>query len=257
MNGPLVLLHIPHASTLIPGEYAAGYLAPPDELARQNLLLADLYTDELYQLPGAERAVFPVSRFLVDAERFSNDGAEPMAARGMGVLYEVTVDLQPLREKPDDRLRNELLDRYYWPHHAAMDRWADGLGRVGGRGLLIDCHSFPSRALPYELETRNDPRPEICIGTDPFHTGARLRDATVAWFRDKGYWVEVDTPFRGALTPNNHYRRNAALQAIMIEVRKDLYMDEATGGKAGWFDEIRDDLTAAMRVMCATLDLTL
>ena len=42
--------------------------------------------------------------------------------------------------------------------------------------LIIDCHSFPKYPLPYELNQQTD-RPEICIGTDSFHTSEKLRIA--------------------------------------------------------------------------------
>jgi N-formylglutamate amidohydrolase len=44
---------------------------------------------------------------------------------------------------------------------------------VQGWALVIDCHSFPSRRLPYEIGVKG-PRPEICIGTDPFNTPSHL-----------------------------------------------------------------------------------
>ena len=243
---PFVLLHIPHSSPLIPDQYRDLYHLDAAGLALENLRLSDLYTDELYDLPGAERAVFPVSRFLVDAERFSDDAQESMAARGMGVLYTATTQLTPLRPMPDTAGRAALLARYYHPHHDAVNAWAGRALAEHGACLLIDCHSFPSRALPYELENQSLPRPEICIGTDAFHTPPILRDAMRAHFEDLGYWVGVDEPFAGSLTPGQYYGRNAAVRSFMIEVRKDLYMNEETGDKLPRFAEIRDHLTAAM-----------
>ncbi len=212
-----------------------------------------MHTDELYVLPGAARAVFPVSRFLVDAERFEDDALEPMAARGMGALYTVGTDLSPLRPEIALPRREELLEKYYRPHHRFLNTWADE--RAGAECLLIDCHSFPSRALPYEMEKRQAERPEVCIGTDSFHTPARLSEAAVDAFRALGYWTETDTPFSGTLTPSNHYGKTAALRSIMIEVRKDLYMDEETGEKNGQFQTVRDHVTAVIQELCAVLGL--
>ena len=252
MNPP-VLLHIPHSSTLIPERYLADYAVDAEALRRENVRLADMHTDALYVLPGAARAVFPVSRFLVDAERFEDDALEPMAARGMGALYTVGTDLSPLRPDIAPPRREELLEQYYRPHHRFLNAWADGM--AGAECLLIDCHSFPSRALPYELEKTQAERPEICIGTDPFHTPARLSEAAVRGFRARGYWTETDTPFSGTLTPSDHYRKNRSLCSIMIEVRKDLYMDEETGRKKEQFRQIRDHVTAVIQELCAVLGL--
>lgn len=241
-----VLLHIPHASTSIPQEYQSGYLLDSVGLALENLRLTDMYTDEIYDLPGAEKAIFPVSRFLVDAERFSDDDQESMAARGMGALYTVTTHLEPLRPAPSPELRQELLARYYHPHHARLNEWANLALTTHGKGLLIDCHSFPSQALPYELENMKLHRPEFCIGTDSFHTPRPVADALISYFKDLGYDTHENKPFAGALTPAQHYRKSPDIYAFMIEIRKDLYMDEATGAKTPRFETIKNHVTGAM-----------
>ncbi len=239
-----VILHIPHASTFVPDDEMDLFVLSREELSAENLKLADLHTDELYNFSGAARAVFPVSRFVVDAERFSDDTQEPMAAKGMGALYQVKTDLGPLRPViPADR-RERLMERYYWPHHNGLDAMAlERLNRFG-ECLLVDCHSYPSKALPYEDPSL--PRPQIGIGTDKFHTPPELRDEVARAFRDLGYEVGVDTPFSGALAPNAFYGKDARLKCFMIEVRRDLYMDEATGAQKPEFAKIRADLTLVM-----------
>ncbi len=236
-----VLLHIPHASTLVPEEYLSDYVISPDEIARENLRLADLYTDEIYNLPGAARAVFPVSRFLVDAERFSDDAQEPMAKRGMGALYTVTTDLEPMR-LVTPKLRTELMDRYYWPHHNALDKWAAEMLDKAGECLVIDCHSYPSKALSYELDNQTMPRPQIGVGTDSFHTPPGMADFVIQAFRDRGYETEQDIPFSGALVPNMAYGKDKRVKSFMIEIRKDLYMDEETGTKTANFRQLKQDI---------------
>ena len=96
-----------------------------------------------------------------------------------------------------------------------------------GTALNIDCHSFPASCLPYEDQSKL-PRPEICIGTDPFHSPDRLRDSMVAAFKDLGYTVDVDFPFSGAITPIKHYGQDSRVHSIMIEVRRDLFAREVT-----------------------------
>lgn len=248
MTLPLpVILHIPHSSTSIPAPYAQDYVLSPAEMEQEKLRLTDMYTDELYQLPGAERAVFPVSRFLVDAERFDDDALESMAARGMGALYTVTTDLKPLRPQPSAGRRAELMSRYYDPHHESLNQWADRVLAAHGRGLLVDCHSYPSRVLPYELETTPRLRPQIGIGTDSFHTPPALGKAVVSGFERRGYEVGLDSPFAGTLTPGRHYGKSQNIHAFMIEVRKDLYMNEQTGAKLETFSKVRADITEILK----------
>jgi N-formylglutamate amidohydrolase len=79
--------------------------------------LTDHYTDELFATTNAETSTlrFPISRFVVDPERFPGDASEPMAARGQGVIYTGTTDRQPLRRPPTPVERQRLLDQWYWP----------------------------------------------------------------------------------------------------------------------------------------------
>ena len=81
---PQTILHIPHASTHIPDD--VRFSLNPDELERELLLMTDRYTDALFALPRdvAVAVAFPVSRLVVDPERFPDDAVEPMARKGMG-----------------------------------------------------------------------------------------------------------------------------------------------------------------------------
>ena len=106
------------------------------------------YTDELFDsLPGVA-VTFPVSRLVVDVERFEDDHFEPMSSRGMGVLYYQTHDQRPLRRPLAEEERRLLLDQFYRPHHRALETAVETALLTQGGAMLIDCHSFPSRALP-------------------------------------------------------------------------------------------------------------
>src|SRR5204862_3307418 len=129
--------------------------------------------------------VFGVSRLVVDPERFPDDELEPMAVKGMGAVYTATTDGAPLRGPLDASERAELLGRFYEPHHAALEAAADAALTATGGCLLVDCHSFPDDPLPSDLN-QEQPRPEICIGTDPFHTPDELTAAVVDRFAARG-----------------------------------------------------------------------
>lgn len=244
-----VVLHIPHAATAIPDEYLLDYLVDAAFLVRENLRLTDLHTDTLYDYPGSARIVFPLSRFCVDAERFRDDAAEPMARIGMGALYTVSTDLTPLRVFKNDAQREALLQTFYDPHHAALTKAVDAALERYGECLVVDCHSYPSKRLPYEISPENSPRPEICIGTDAFHTRQDDVGALQAMLQGKGYEVAIDTPFSGALTPLKHYGKDKRVRAIMFEIRKDLYMNEATGEKRADFDRLKADIAQGIAIL--------
>jgi N-formylglutamate deformylase len=98
-ESPATVLHIPHASRTIPREVRQDLLLDDAALEFELLRMTDAYTDELFAV-SARAAVtlgYPVSRVVVDPERFRDDGSEPIAARGMGAVYTRTADGRPLR----------------------------------------------------------------------------------------------------------------------------------------------------------------
>jgi len=118
-----VIIHIPHASTLIPERERATLSLSEEDLGRELLRMTDWYADELLDFGAdAARFIFPVSRLVVDPERFADDDAEPMAAKGMGAVYTSTSDGRPLRSSLDAAERERLLQTYYHPHHAMLGR---------------------------------------------------------------------------------------------------------------------------------------
>ena len=86
--------------------------------------------------------------------------------------------------------------------------------------LIIDCHSFPAQPLPYENDLN---RPDICIGTDAFHTQPELEATLVNSFQEYGYSVAINSPFAGSLVPIDFYRKEPRVQSIMVELNRGLY----------------------------------
>jgi len=246
MKLPL-LLHIPHSSLSIPKTVREKLCISEAELERELLRMTDRYTDILFDLPTITNhsIIYPVSRLVVDPERFEDDAKEPLAAVGMGVIYTVTSQKTLLRTQPDACERAELLDAYYHPHHRRFTEAVAELLNDAGQALIIDCHGFPSRPLPYELNQEND-RPDICIGTDSFHTPKWLLDSVTKAFLKLGYTVAVDHPFAGAIVPLPYYTQDARVLSIMIEINRKLYMHEDTGEKGPLFARVKDDIATVV-----------
>ena len=239
------ILHIPHASTMIPEQYLESFHLSKEELCRELLLMTDHFTDELFacDFNSFDYLKFPVSRLLVDPERFDSDEDEIMSKVGMGCIYERTHNGRKL--KSAGKIREELINRYYKPHHETFSNMVDECIKLNSKCLIVDCHSFPKRPLPYELNQEPE-RAEICIGTDSFHTPRELTESFVSAFSDFGFSVSVDKPFSGSIVPAKFYRKNKSVHSIMIEIRRDLYMDEATGKKNGRFAKMKSTITEVL-----------
>jgi N-formylglutamate deformylase len=223
-----LIFHIPHASTFIPDDVRKSIVLSDVALAEELRVLTDHFTDKLFgELARPEDSVVccPVSRLVVDVERFADDALEPMSVQGMGAVYTRTHNKRKLRTSLQSRAH--LMRLFYDPHHAALASAVERHLSEQGSALIVDCHSFPEHALPYE-KNQALRRPEICIGTDHFHTPETFASSVGHVYQAAGFEVLYNTPFEGALVPVAHYGRDQRVKSIMIEIRRDLYMDETT-----------------------------
>ncbi len=217
--------------------------------------MTDSFTDELFDIQGDDisRVVFPVSRLVLDPERFVDDEQEPMAAKGMGVVYEKASRLQTLRRPVSLKEKETLLDRFYRPHHARFTALVKQALDTHGRCLIIDCHSFPSTPMPFEID-QAPKRPNICIGTDDFHTPDWLAHRTVDLFQKAGYLVEINRPYSGSIVPPDYYQIDSRVASIMIEINRGLYMDEVTGLKIPGFETIKDNISSVVHKLKSKIE---
>jgi len=239
-----VVAHVPHASTVVPDEVRAELLISPTEQARELLRLTDWYTDELFaglRDRGATMFINRRSRLVFDPERFLDDSAEPMAARGQGVVYWLGSELQPLRSASTE-LRSRRVRELYQPYHAMLDSLVGELLAEFGQCTLIDCHSFATEPLRSEID-QSVSRPDICVGSDARHTPAELAEALVAGFEAAGCRVARDAPFAGTFVPSGYYGRDERVRSVMVEVRRGLYINEATAGKLATFEAVAATIT--------------
>ncbi|MFD7033077.1 N-formylglutamate amidohydrolase [Streptomyces sp. NPDC059917] len=228
-----VLLHVPHSSRVVPDSVRADIVLDDDALERELDHITDSHTAEIAAAAAALCGLTPWrfvngrSRLVVDPERFP-DAREEMLSVGMGAVYTRTTHREPLR--PDGFDGTPLVDRYFHPYARAMTRAVRDRLEAVGRAVIIDVHSYPSAPLPYELHGAGS-RPPICLGTDPFHTPAGLLAEAEEAFAGFG-GTGLDSPFAGTYVPLEHYGEDARVGALMVEIRRDLYMAEP-GGPAG------------------------
>lgn len=224
----MILLHIPHASRLVPDELRSQFICTNQELEREINLMTDHFTDWLLHplgVPQENQVVSPISRLAVDMERFSDDSLEVMAEIGMGVIYEKGSQLQPIRRQLQDSEKQSLISQYYNNHHQKLEKQTELMFQDYKQAIIIDVHSYSEVALPYERD-HSLARPEICIGTSDYHTPKALETCLVGTFQHAGFEVGLNTPFSGTLIPSKYWQKDKRVIGFMIEVRRDVYMDE-------------------------------
>lgn len=221
-----VILHIPHSSIEIPTYkgYTIDFLWIQDEI----LKLTDWYTNELFNNRICDRVVTPFSRVFCDVERFPVDDDEPMIKFGQGLAYTKRCDGSEMR-KIDDELMSEVRT-YYNKHHIEFESKVERQLSSNGYSLIIDCHSFPNEIIKCSLDKSTD-RPDICIGSDEFHTPKLLVKITKDYFEKRGYIVSVNTPYSGSIVPLKYYQSNKNVLSMMIEINRKLYLKSGTNFK--------------------------
>lgn len=222
------VLHVPHASTQIPADVRRDIVLEDAALEHELRAMTDAQTDVIAaraaELAGTTPWTFEnqLSRLVVDPERFP-DEREIMESVGMGAVYRRTSAGETLRA--DDPVRDaRLIATYFEPYATALAYLVDERLAATGRAVIVDVHSYPREPLPYELYA-DEERPEICLGFDDVHTPDWLRTAAFEAF---GEWpVEANGPFRGTYVPLRHYGSDRRVSSVMLEYRRDLYVNDA------------------------------
>ncbi len=217
-----VIVHAPHTSLHIPASVRAELLLDDEGIRNELATMTDAgvaeVLDYLNALPAEVRPAIVaalMSRLVFDPERFP--AGDEMEAVGMGLVYTHRADGTLLRSE----ITPERLEWYRAQHRAyteSLERVVDSTLERFDTAVIIDLHSYPRDPLGYEDSTR--PRPEVCIGTDAFHTPQWLLDATEAALTAR-FETAVNTPFAGAYVPGRFYRRDPRVHSVMLEFRRD------------------------------------
>lgn len=249
-----VICNIPHSSVAIPERFRGDFLLNDADLKNEAAYMADMYTDELFGESYARYGgiIARVSRIVSDAERFDDDTLEYMAAVGMGVLYEKTAAGETMRRLGAAR-REELQGLIYRPYHERLAELTQNSLDDFGRCLIVDCHSFPDLPRAYEPD-QTPGRPDICIGSDSFHTPgnlvARLRDE----FERAGFTVAVNSPFAGTMVPTVYYGTDRRVASVMIEVNRKLYMNDVDYLRKTSFSTVSEKICGLIGDLALRLD---
>ena len=226
-----LILHIPHASTNIP--FFDGYISDFKKINAEIVKITDWYTDDLFSTQNDDKLITPFSRVFCDVERFADDNLEKMSKFGMGVLYDKFDDGAIMREV-SAKLRKTILKEYYWNHHNKLTNLVEKHLKTNESCLIVDCHSFPAKTLNRALN-KSAYRPDFNIGTDSFHTPKKLIELSVNFFESRGYSLGIDSPYSGTMVPITHYKKEAQVHSIMLEVNRKLYLNGETNIKSKHF----------------------
>ena len=146
------------------------------------------------------------------------------------------------------RKRSRSKSTHYDKHHKQFTDLVTAELEENGTALIMDCHSFSNEVLPHE---ESNVRPDICIGTDDFHTPLELLQEVCHYFEEQGYEVAVNQPFAGTIVPLKYYGKDQRVSSIMIEVNRKLYLDE-NFQKSEDFEKIRTLISSLLQKIAKT-----
>lgn len=210
------IISIPHSSVNInPLNERNSAFFNPEEVAQDLLLSTDFFTDMLFSVPDISTFVVPFSRLYCDFERFEKD---EMDTYGRGLFYTKSSNKIDYRYKTEEEYKKvkEMYDLY----HALFYQKVQEKLLQNGVVYIVDGHSFNEEPLYWE----SPERPDICLGTDSFHTPPFLLNYFKNFFEKENFSVMVDKPYSGAIVPLLFYHKEERVKSIMIEINKKLYM---------------------------------
>ena len=160
------------------------------------------------------------------------------AAAGLGVVPTYLSETQPIYTRlPNLDNVSSRLDRLYHPYHATLrDLLQTSLNRFG-RALLVDCHSMPG------FSPSGSRRPDIILG-DRFGTSCHpdTLELLKAIFTQSGYNVGINYPYAGGYTTEHYGMPSEGVEAIQIEVNRDLYVNPITLSPKSGYVQLKEDL---------------
>ena len=199
-----MLIHIPHSSRFI-----SGLVKMSNE--RENLnSLTDDYVDEIFDYSNCAYVRFPFSRFVCDVERLYND---PMEEIGQGIIYKKDIygnDIERI-------ISDESTMMMYKIHHRYFGQQVNFLLGLFDSVPIVDAHTF----TPTE-----DDHPDICIGTNDFHTPKKLIGDLFSHFNKKEYSTKINYPYSGTIVPSHLYNKEKRVKSIMLEINKTSYIKD-------------------------------
>jgi len=220
-----LLLHVPHAGTVVPDSLRAAL--KPEAL---DLSDTDWHMDRIARdlLPdGASLMSARVTRYAVDLNRPSDDTPLYTGAT-TGLVSTIDFDGRPLYRpgaEPDETERGSRIADFWTPYHKALADEIERIRSVHGYCVMLDVHSIRSH-VPRLFEGR---LPDLNLGTNSGAACAQsLSDAALAALEESDFSVVRDGRFKGGYITRHYGQPSRNVHALQIEIAQAGYMLEET-----------------------------
>lgn len=233
LDCPLVL-DSPHSGQLLPPDFhfacdVADIYASSDTLVDRLAVAAADYGATVL-CADFSRAYIDLNRSREDVDHTLYTGSLPWKTHpskrtqyGLGLIHHLargkTIYATPL---PAQAIADRVT-HYYEPYHACLQSLLQSAHDQFGHALHLDIHAMPSMNIEGKL------LPDIVIGDLDGASSHRLwRDTVRDLFKQAGFVVTVNTPYKGVEIIKRTGKPRQGFHALQIEINKALYLNEQT-----------------------------
>jgi N-formylglutamate deformylase len=234
-----VIFASPHSGRIYPDDLLAAARLDPLSLRRSE----DSFVDELFAAApkhGAPLLAATFPRAYCDANRepweldptmFADklpswvNTTSARVGAGLGTIARVVASGEAIYRDKLQFADAERRVRTCWrPFHDALAALIAETQAAFGTCLLIDCHSMPTHGHA----TRNGAKPADFVLGDAHGTACNPATTLLVetLLADQGFSVRRNDPYAGGYITRHYGRPREGVQALQIEVARDLYMDE-------------------------------
>lgn len=254
----------PHSGTTYPDDF--GHAVPRELLRRGE----DTHVEALWEAVPAVGGTLLAAHFprtYVDVNRTAEDldpellaepWPEPLAPSeksrlGFGLVWRNIRTGVPIYDRPLTvaEVRNRI-DSCYRPYHAALTENIEQCAQRFGGVWHLNLHSMPNDA--YErLQIRSaHPLADFVLGDrDGTTCEPGIANLVERELRACGYTVARNDPYKGMQLIARIGQPQRNRHSLQVEIRRPLYMNEATRERNEGFARVQKDLTFLLETLAA------
>ncbi len=246
-----IILTSPHSGRTYPEEF----IRFTNFNKKQLRVFEDNYVDKLFNFNlnfDCKFLISEIPRVIIDLNRdkkeidkqmFFNFSGLPTketnkVLSGIGVFPKLLGSDLIYKKKMDWLVFKKIIEDVYDVWHRALKKEIIDTKKYYDRLVLLDCHSMPSYdRFGYKVDKGF---PEFVIGDLWGKSCSRdIVDFITNFLHDKGFNVSRNIPYAGAFILDNYGKPKEGINAIQLEIRKDLYFEEKELKLSNNFKKIR------------------
>ena len=184
------------------------------------------------------RAAHDIDPQVIDAPWPAPYQVSARAAQGIGLIRRLIRAGVPVYDTPlPVHEVQRRIDAYYAPYHDRLQALLDHAYGHFGAVYHVNWHSMMSEGMGEKK------RPDIILGDrNSTSCGKAFTDFIKQCWEDAGYSVGVNDPYKGVEIIRRYGAPRVGRHSIQIEIRKGLYISEATGKKHKGFQDLQRDI---------------